>query len=214
MTVVRLANPVSAADISSFALRINGDDAQSVIRVVGHQATLACFAHSSFGVLVMRATALAETAEVDEVVEAGTLAARASSSLDGLLELPPPVPALRWAGALPPLSGWQQTGSLTLADARNAVANGVSEFRRRIDGVPDGDRTRAVLESIAADIWDREVSGVPVRMLHAAEAHQFLGGEQQTGEVRVLESGRWRRVDAPYGVTLARTGSALDLLIG
>ncbi len=214
MTVVQLAHPGSAADIGTFAARINRDDADAVVRVVTHGTALACFAHSSFDVLVMRALRLAAVAEVDEVVEAGTLAARASASRDGRVELPPPVPALRWTGALPPLSGWQPTATMPVAEARRVVADGVAEFRRRVDGVPDGDRTRAVLESIAADIWDREVSGVAVRLLHAAESYSFLGGEGEGGDVRVLEAGRWRRVDAPYGVAMARTGSALDLLIG
>lgn len=215
MTALLLGDANSASDLAVFARRLAASDPEAVVRVVARGLRVGCFAATPFEVVVMRAAVLRDPAVLDDVVEAGTLAARAASSRDGVLDLPPPVPALRWTGSLPPTSGWTDRGSLPLAEARALVAGGVEDFRTRVGAVSEADRSRAVLESIAADVWEREVPpGVRVRLLHAASAYGFLGEAPDAGAVPVRAAGRWTRVDAPYGTVLAREGSALDLLIG
>jgi hypothetical protein len=228
-----LAHPQAARDLAAFAGRLAAADADAVVRVVARGARVGCFAATPFEVLVLRAAVLAEPLTLDEVVEAGTLAARAASATPGdattRLELPPPVPALRWTGSLPPTSGWAPRGTIALDRARELVAGGIEEFRARVAAVPEADRSRAVLESIAADVWEREEPpGVRVRLLHAASAYGFLADPPTAADrgqdadatasevpgVAVAAAGRWTRVAAPYGTVLAREGSALDLLIG
>jgi hypothetical protein len=217
MTALALAAPGAAADLAVFAKRVAANDPDTVLRVVARGVKVACFATTPFDVVVMRAAKLAETVECDVVVEAGTLAARASSAREDVVELPPPVPALRWAGPLPPDSGWHPIASVPVAEARLLVEHGIDEFRTRVNAMRESDRSRAALESVAADVWEREVaSRLRVRLLHAAARYGFLGlpgDDADLTEIPVYVSGSWTRLDAPYGTVLAREGSALDLFI-
>jgi hypothetical protein len=214
MTTLALVAPGAAADLAAFAKRLSTSDPDSVVRVVARGNTVGCFAVTQFDVVVMRAATLAQPLECDVVVEAGTLAARAASARDDVVELPPPVPALRWVGSLPPDSGWQPVASISIQEARKLVERGIDEFRTRVEAMNETDRTRAALESVAADVWEREATTrVRVRLLHAAVAYGFLGAAGPDADLPVYTSGVWTRVDAPYGTVLAREGSALDLFI-
>jgi hypothetical protein len=215
MTALALAAPGAAADLAAFAKRLAGNDPDSVLRIVARGGKVACFATTPFDVVVMRAAKLAEPVDCDVVVEAGTLAARASSARAGVLELPPTVPALRWVGPLPPNSGWRPVASVSVRDSRLLVEQAITEFRTRVDSMNENDRSRAALESVAADVWEREVtSGVRVRLFHAAVTYGFIGPSDEEGSIAVYACGPWTRVDAPYGTVLAREGSALDLFVG
>lgn len=214
MTMMALAAPGAAADVAEFAKRLSTTEPDAVVRVVARGTKVACFAVTPFDVVVMRAATLRQPVDCDVVVEAGTLAARAASARDDVVELPPPVPALRWAGPLPPDSGWQRVATMSIGEARELVERGIDEFRARVESMNETDRSRAALESVAADVWEREAtSRVRVRLLHAAMAYGFLGPAGQNGEMPVYVSGVWTRVDAPYGTVLGREGSALDLFI-
>jgi len=218
VTSLALAEVQGAEDLAVFTRRLASSDPDAVVRVVARGTRVGCFAGTPFDVLLMRAARLREPAQVDEVVEAGTLAARAASAHDGVVELPPSVPALRWAGPLPPSSGWAAVTTIGLWEGRELVADGIEEFRTRVASVAEADRSQAALESIAADVWEREVvPGLRVRLLHAAESYGFLGPRDWTDadiRIGVRSVGRWTRVDAPYGTVIAREGSALDLLVG
>jgi hypothetical protein len=214
MTTLALAAPGAAADLAAFAKRLSTADSDSVVRVVAHNTKVGCFAVTPFEVVVMRAAMLAQPLQCDLVVEAGTLAARAASARDEVVELPPPVPALRWAGPLPPDSGWQPVTSMSIQEAQTLVDRGINEFRTRVEAMNETDRTRAALESVAADVWEREAtSRLRVRLLHAAVAYGFFGSAGPDTDLPVFVSGVWTRVDAPYGTVLGREGSALDLFV-
>ena len=218
MTTLALAEIQGAEDLAVFAHRLAFSDSEAVVRVVARGTRVGCFAGTPFDVLVMRAARLREPAQADEVVEAGTLAARAASAHNGIVELPPAVPALRWTGPLPPVSGWAAVTTIGLWEGRELVADGIEEFRTRVASVAEADRSQAALESIAADVWEREVvPGLRVRLLHAAESYGLLGPRDVSDadqRIGVRAVGRWTRVDAPFGTVIAREGSALDLLVG
>ena len=73
----------------------------------------------------------------------------------------------------------------------------------------DRQRTRAVVDALAAEIWDRPIAyGLPIRAAHAARAMAFLG-QAQSATVTVRSCGRWLRLDAPYGTVVLRTGDGL-----
>lgn len=211
MTLLVPQHHGAAADLATFARRVARFDADAVIRIVADGLVAGCFAETPFDALALRAVALAEPLSVDVVVEAGTLAARAVGT-NGELELPVPVPAMRWASSLPPRSGWTELATLAGPDVAAAVAAGVDEFRRRGPQATAGlalREGRAVLEKVAAEIWDRELAaGVPLRLAHAAESYGFLGG----GDVALRGVGPWWRLDAPHGSVLARRGLALFAL--
>jgi hypothetical protein len=215
----------AAADLAVFATRVARFEAEAVIRIVASGKVVGCFAETPFDVLAMRALALASPLDVDLVVEAGTLAARAVGDR-GELELPPPVPALRWTTSMPPRSGWTELARLPLADVAGRVADGVAEFRRRGPELAAGSARRegrVELEKLADEIWDRELAAeVPLRFAHAAESYGFLGGSGGPGssssvgagsaEVVLRSIGQWWRLDAPHGSILGRSGLALFAL--
>ncbi|MBD0293368.1 MAG: hypothetical protein ICV70_07320 [Jiangellaceae bacterium] len=208
MTRLLPHRPDAAADLATFARRVARFDAEAVIRVVAVGRVAGFFADTPFDALALRAVALSVPTSLDVVVEAGTLAARAVGA-QGELELPPPVPALRWTSSLPPRSGWSELSTLPGSKVAAVVASGVDEFRRRSPEVTAGlarREGRAALERLAADIWNRElVAGVPIRLAHAADSYGFLAPD----DVVLRSAGPWLRLDAPHGSILARTGLPL-----
>ncbi|PZF81962.1 hypothetical protein [Jiangella anatolica] len=214
MTSFVPAHPAAAADLATFARRVAKYEPDSVLRIVAHGTVAGCFAETPFDALALRAVGLAEPAELDVVVEAGNLAARAVGSA-GRFELPPALPALRWASSLPPRSGWTELARLPLTAVVADVERGVEEFRTRAAGVADGKSLRAgraALEGLATEIWDRELAaGIPLRLAHAASSYGFLSGADDA-EVALRSVGPWWRLDAPNGSVLARSGLALFAL--
>ncbi|AYY12264.1 hypothetical protein EF847_05640 [Actinobacteria bacterium YIM 96077] len=214
MTVLVPAQPGAAADLATFAQRVAKFEAEAVMRIVGTGTVVGCFAGTPFDALAMRAVRLAEPVEIDEVVEASTLAARAVGAA-GELDLPPALPALRWTTSLPPRSGWSELARLPLSEVRAKVDAGVAEFRRRAPEETEGQdarAARATLEGLATQIWNEELAaGVPLRLAHAASSYSFLGGEfvDGDGQVVVRSVGSWQRLDAPYGTVLARSSMSL-----
>lgn len=211
MTTVVPQHAGAAADLALFARRVARYEAEAVIRIVADGTVAGCFAETPFDALALRAVELASPLSVDVVVEAGTLAARAVGDR-GELELPPPVPALRWTTSLPPRSGWTVLTRLSGLEVAARVGSGVDEFRRQAPVVADGlalREGRAAMERLAADIWDQELAaGVPLRLAHTAESYGFLG----EGDVVLRSVGQWWRLDAHGGSVLARSGLALFAL--
>jgi hypothetical protein len=211
MTVLVPRHSGGAADLAMFATRVARYEAEAVVRIVAEGTVAGCFAETPFDALVLRAVELAEPVSIDLVLEAGTLAARAVGDR-GELELPPPVPALRWTSSLPPRSGWTVLATLDGSDVDQRVRAGVEEFRQKAPSVTEGialREGRVALEKLADEIWDRELAaGVPLRLAHAAGSYGFLG----EGEVVLRTVGQWWRLDAPYGSVLARAGLALFAL--
>lgn len=207
----------AVTDLGTFARRVARFEPEAVVRLIGSGTVLACFAETPFDALAMRAMPLAEPADLDIVVEAQTLAARAVGE-QPLLELPAALPALRWTTSLPPRTGWEVVTVLPAVDVVRAVDDGVEEFRRRAPEATAGmdlRAGRAALEGLAAQVWDRElIPDTPLRLAHAATSYRFLPDrvEDARGEVVVRRHGSWRRLDAPHGSIVARSGLALFAL--
>ncbi len=213
MSVLVLGQPTVARDLSTYARRVARFDAAAVVRVVARGRVAGFFAETPFEALALRSAVLAEPADLDEVVEAGTLAAR-SARAAAELELPPPVPALRWTAGLPPSAGWEEVARLSAGEVSDRVAEGVSEFRARAAAGTGAPPPRAALESLAADVWARELAGgMPVRLAHAADSYGFLG-DPPSGDVVLRAAGAWQRLDAPYGSVLGRSADVLSLFVG
>ncbi len=211
MTVLVPRHPGGAADLAMFATRVARYEAEAVVRIVADGLVAGCFAETPFDALALRAVELAEPITIDLVFEAGTVAARAVGER-GELELPPPVPALRWTSSLPPRRGWTSLTALPGPEVERRVLAGVEEFRERAPSVTEGlalREGRVALEKLAEEIWSRELAaGIPLRLAHAADSYGFLG----EGQVVLRTLGQWWRLDAPFGSVLAHSGLTLFAL--
>ncbi len=230
MTVLHLADEGEAADLAAFLSRLLHYDRSAAVRLQAAGTALAVFGRPpSFEVLAVRAVRLAKPYEdgldvtLDMTVSAGELLEAvdepaATSGVPGAVTGPP------WAGVLPPRGGWRPEPGLPAPDALRAlVAAAVAEFRTRTGEPAPEARTRAELDRIGREIWDRTVgtTGLPVRAVHAARSLGFLrpstggdgggadgGGADGGGAVTLFSSGAWLRLRTAYGsVALRRAGS-------
>ncbi len=214
--------------LRGYLTRLLALDTRASVRLQAAGMVLGVWGGPPMDVVTLRPVALA--APTDPLGAAGSLeafdatvsAARLLDRLDvgtgqpgdvGPIELPAPVPGPAWAGLLPPRSGWESLATVPAGAVHDAVRVGVDAFGRRVDLIPEDQRSRAQLDAIAAEVWGRPVvAGVPLRAAHAAELVGLLGRE---GEVTALSNGSWRRLACPGGSVALRTGSsatgALDL---
>ena len=202
----------SARDLAVFAERAARHDPGTPVRLVAVGSTLAAFVTTPFEALGLRATRLSEPADLDVLVEAVGLGARARAVAGGRLTLPPRLPALVWTSPLPPRSGWAEVGRLDVAEVAARVEDDTAEFTRQAQQVPAGRGANAALEGIAADLWARPLLGsAPSRLAHTAHYLGFLS--QDGGQVVVRSIGAWHRLDTSAGVALARVGDPLGLFV-
>jgi hypothetical protein len=201
----------SPRDLAVFAERAARHDPGTPVRLVAAGTTLAAFVSTSFECLGLRATRLRQPADLDLLVEAVGLGARARAAVNGRLTLPPRLPDLLWTSPLPPRSGWAEVGRLDVAEVAARVEDDTAEFTREAQQVPAGRGANAALEGIAADLWARPLLGsAPSRLAHTAH---YLGFLPDFGEAVVRASGPWHRLDTSAGVTLARVGGPLGLFV-
>ncbi|MEY9895301.1 hypothetical protein ABIA35_009318 [Catenulispora sp. MAP12-49] len=229
VSALRLAGADEAADLGGYLTRLLRFDKAAAVRVVASGSAVGVYGQPPFDVLTLRTLALdpagsaagaeadsgggaevrtAVQVEADVTVSAGDLLHAIAD--DGELPLPRPLAgATAWTGFLPPRSGWRTVGELPVAEVETAALGGIAEFKARAEAIPDRERTRAEVDRIAAEIWDRPLSfGLPVRAAHAARAMAFLG-QAQSASAAVRSAGRWLRLDAPFGTIVLRTGSGL-----
>jgi hypothetical protein len=211
VSALSLAGPDEAADLGGYLTRLLRFDKAAAVRVVAAGSAVGVYGAPPFDVLTLRTLALRSgesTPDADITVSAGDLLHAVAD--DGSLALPRPLAvATAWTGFLPPRAGWQPVGELPVAEVETAALAGIAEFKARAEAVPDRERTRASVDRIAAEIWDRVLAyGLPVRAAHAARAMAFLGQAQSATAV-VRSAGRWLRLDAPYGTVVVRTGTGL-----
>ena len=208
MTGLVLAGPDEAADLGGYLARLLRFDKAAAVRVVGAEGAVGVYGRPPFEVLTLRTLRLSDPVVLDLTVSAGQLLDGVSA--DGSVVLPSPLSgATSWAGFLPPRAGWSLVGVLLAAEVETAAIAGIEEFKSRAEAIPDESRTRATVDALAAEIWDRPLThGLPVRAAHAARAMAFLG-QAQSAEVAVSRSGRWLRLDAPFGTVVLRVGGGL-----
>lgn len=215
VSALSLAGADEAADLGGYLTRLLRFDKAAAVRVVASGSAVGVYGRPPFDVLTLRTVALdseegaADAAtDVDITVSAGDLLHAIAD--DGSLALPRPLAgATAWTGFLPPRVGWQTVGELPVAEVETAALAGIAEFKARAEAIADRERTRATVDRIAAEIWDRPLTfGLSVRAAHAARAMAFLGQAQSESAV-VRSAGRWLRLDAPFGTIVLRTGSGL-----
>lgn len=231
MTLLRLADASGAADLAGYLVRLLRYDRAAVVHLRADGPVLGTFGRVPFGggtsgVIALRTNELAEPLRYDTTVSAGRL-------LDALTEVraddggaaeppaamaPPPVTGPPWTAMLPPRTGWTTLATLPIAGLVREVAVAVGRFRGQMEALATEERTRAVLDRIAEDVWSKTLSGtpgthLPLRAAHAAASLGFLGAVDAGADATVLAVGGWLRLDAPYGsVSVRRTGGPSLLL--
>lgn len=211
MTALALPEGAERLGLRRYLQRLLGLDRAAAVRLQADGGVLGVWGGPPLDVLTLRPVALAGPALVDATVSAQRL-------LDGLddggdLGVPQSVPGPVWAGWLPPRIGWELVGEVPAAEVLDAVRVGVEAFRRRVDPVAPPLRTAELLESVAAEVWERPVvGGAPLRAAHAAELVGLLGPD---GQVTAYRSEAWWRIRCAGGSVLGRTGDrpmvAIDL---
>ncbi|MFE6283409.1 hypothetical protein [Streptomyces sp. NPDC057877] len=221
MTVLHLADEGEAADLAAFLSRLLHYDRGAAVRLQAAGTALAVFGRPpSFEVLAIRTARLAKPYEngLDVMLDVTVSAGDFLESVDeaaATVVVPAAVTGPPWAGVLPPRGGWREVAGLPGVDALRAmVGAGVAEFRARTRELAEERRTRAELDRIGREIWSRTVAetGLPVRVVHAAQSLGFLRG---AGGVGLFSSGAWLRLRTPYGsVAVRRVGAgALPLSV-
>jgi hypothetical protein len=199
--------------LTDYLTRLVALDARACVRLQAHGQVLGVWGGPPLDAVTLRPVALAEPSDLSD---ATVSAVRLLERLDPVagstaVEVPPAVPGPPWAGLLPPRTGWQPAATMPAGAVHDAVRVAVDGFRRRLDLIPEHDRSRARLDALAAEVWDRPlVAAVPLRVAHAAELTGLLGRE---GEVTALRQGDWSRLQCPGGSVAARAGAgpALEL---
>lgn len=214
MKDIEFANPEDAAALGVYLERLLALDKTAAVRFVGIGRAAAAYTapplHGSASrgvtVLTVRTVALADGAPpFDRTVAAGRLLDAIRTDPGGPASFTLPDALLggpSWAGLLPPRTGWRPLGELPLRQLAEAVSQGNADFRFNALG-----RDRAALDSLAEEIWTRELPhGLRWRAAHAAAAMGFLGPQPEStaDSARVAAHTRWLRLDTPYGTVLER----------
>lgn len=209
MTTLRLADEHTARDLTTYLSRASRLEDDGAVRLQATGRALAVWIGVLKGrgvagdgtVLGLRVLALAEAADVDEVVPMRAVADRLARGGD---ELPVPPQSVRtsWAAVSPPRAGWNPIGTIDVATLRRAAAEGITEVT---EGAPDGSGAAAV-ESLRQRVWSRSMAaagaadGLPAGVAFGAHSLGFLVGDH----AQVLSSGRWFRVSTAAGHVLVR----------
>ncbi|HEY3870843.1 MAG TPA: hypothetical protein VGM10_20955 [Actinocrinis sp.] len=224
--LLRVPDPADCQALGFHLERLLALDKAAAVRIVGVGPVAAVYSApplhgstskgSAVAVLAVRTLALAAGSEpFDRTVAAGRLLdalaklekhERPDANGSGGRLVPVPEPLVggpSWAGLLPPRSGWRPADPIPVVQLAEAVAQGNSDFRFAALG-----RDRAGLDSLAEEIWTRELpGGLRWRSAHAASAMGFLGPDPARSDAlaRLAAHSRWLRLDAPYGTVLERT---------
>ncbi len=201
---MRLATPETADDLTAYVGQLSRLDPRAVLRLTARASALGIFARPPFEVLVFRAFPLAGPTELDVTVPCAGFAVDAD-----VVSLPPPVSTPPWAGVLPPRGGWTELARASTEDVVEQVRAGTDEFKAGAEALGAAERTPAVLDRVAAEVWAREALGpVTLRSAHAAVRLGFLiPGD----EVVVRATGPWLRLEGRHGLVFSRRQGAAAL---
>ncbi|MBG6083290.1 hypothetical protein [Zhihengliuella flava] len=212
-----LADADTMADLRTFLARarsiLDGD-----IALVARGAAIAVYVpvlqpqglgEGTPTVLGMRAFGLGQSAELTGVFGLGALTDRLArmNPVDTALQLPPAESRAAWAGVLPPVAGWEPVGEY---DGATLVAIADAGTRAVVEALPPN-AGQPVLATVRSRIWAEPLADGPAPDVPQAVAFgaQALGFLPDSGSVRVLGNGTWRRFSTPAGHIVTRPGARL-----
>ncbi len=217
-----LADPQEAADLAAFLTRLLRFDRAAAVRlqVVPREdasGVLAAFGRlplGTSGAVAVRTARLADLpVAADLTVSAGQLLEGVDEQ-HGAVAVPGSVTGPAWAGLLPPRAGWRPLGEPDIDRVMPQLFSAVREFKERSAAVPEHHRTRAVLDSLADEIWARPLDALPELPLRAAHAAYVIGFLQPGVPLSAHRAGGWLRLSAPNGSVAVRGTAALGAGLG
>jgi len=206
--VLTFAEAGAVADLRIFLGRASAIEEGSV-RLIASGSVLAVYAAVLYPVglsdetptvLGLRTFALAEPAELDEVVPLLSLRHRVDALAEEggvALRVPTAVGSVVWAGIAPPRRGWSEQAKVDPEPLRLHAEEGMKEVA---DAVP-AESGAAIVRKVRAEVWGREMPeppGLPAGAAFAAVALGFLGEDQPT----VHTAGPWTRLSSARGHVL------------
>jgi hypothetical protein len=205
VTRLAVADGDEWAGLVAYLERLVSLDARGAVRLQAAGPVLGVWGGPPLDVVTLRPVALAGRLDdgLDVTVSARRLLDRLKEGEGDLATVVPDMVAgPAWAGLLPPRAGWQPLAEVPAAAVNDAVRVAVDSFRRRIDLLPESQRSLVAMEQVAAEIWGHPVvAGVPLRAAHAAVLTGLLGRD---GAVGAFGAGPWLRLACPGGSAAVR----------
>ena len=221
MSALHLADPESAADLTTYLTRARRLDDEGDVRLQAVGSVLAAWTcvlpgrglGSSGLVLGLRTFALAEPAELDVAVPTAAVTDRTAHAPGrSVLPLPPVRLTPTWASLTPPRTGWEYAGAADGDDLAGVARAGLAEVGAAVKerGAAAGFTKQQVwgatvgyssTDHVAEGDGATTVVELPAGVALAAYALGFLSPGQP---VHVYRTNRWTRVSGPGGHVLAR----------
>lgn len=208
--------------LASYLNSLTEWDARASVRIVQKDRVVGFFGAPPTGCITFVAVPLSSAGEPEEVVHGRTVSAGRMRDVLGDVSLPPrgfagrrlrvpdPVTGPLELLTLPPLSGWERTGSTTAAELSPLIDGALGEFRRRVP--QDANVDAAAAQRVAEEIWSRPaLDDVPMRAVHTAHRLGFLSKESATVDAAIAPG--WTRLATPSGQVFTAEGTS-NLTLG
>ncbi|TWP51312.1 hypothetical protein FKR81_17035 [Lentzea tibetensis] len=204
-----LADAAERDDLGAFVARAVRLDGQAVVRLRERAGTdlLDAWVATPFDTLATRT--------VQGKVQPGDVTVAGNDLLTGLAVMrgevidPGPAKDLMWRSALPPVDGWLMVDRLPVEIVSKLADEGVAVARENTG--PQGTPPASLLDQTVLTVSGSGLDvKIPLRCLFALSGMGFLG---EDGEVRVIATDSWVRIDAKYGAVVRRRHSMLPLLV-
>lgn len=209
MSGLHLAEPESAADLTTYLTRARRLDDEGSVRLQAVGSVLAAWTcvlpgrglGSSGLVLGLRTFALAEPTEADSTVPIAAVTDRLARG-GTRIEHPPVTSQPTWRALTPPRGGWEPVGLVADSALLEAARAGVAEVAQ---GAPEGSGAAAVAD-LRSRVWGRMTRTVPPVPAGTAFGLHALGFLRPDPAARasVHTTGPWTRVATEGGFVLAR----------
>lgn len=204
-----LADAAERDDLGAFVARAVRLDGQSVVRLRERAGTdlLDAWVATPFDTLATRT--VQGKVQPSDVTVAGNDLLTGLAVMRGDVIDPGPAKDLMWRSALPPADGWLMVDRLPVEIVSKLADEGVAVARENTG--PQGTPPASLLDQTVLTVSGSGLDvKVPLRCLFALSGMGFLG---EDGDVRVIATDSWLRIDARYGAVVRRRHSMLPLLV-
>ncbi|MFM6977427.1 MAG: hypothetical protein ACKOWR_01730 [Micrococcales bacterium] len=214
-----LIDKQSALDLQAYLNRAKRLDPEGLVRLRAFGNVLAAYVAPIFSgsfmdngptVLGLRTIELAQDAEVDVLVQIGSVLERLAKVLDSgaqvfTIEVPPVTMRAAWAGISAPRSGWSQTGTINETVLTQIARDGIAEVADTLPASVGG----PIAARIRGEIWGRGIKEDVTIPTGAAFVAAGLGFMTENEEVGIFHADNWVRLSTDFGHVLSRAASTV-----
>jgi len=196
-------------DLGAFVARAVRLDGQAVVRLRERAGTdlLDAWVATPFDTLATRT--VQGKVQPSDVTVAGNDLLTGLAVMRGDVIDPGAPKDIMWRSALPPADGWLLVDRLPVDVVAKLADEGVAVARENAG--PQGTPPASLLDQTVLTVSGSGLDvKVPLRCLFALSGMGFLG---ENGDVRVIATDSWMRIDAKYGAVVRRRHSMLPLLV-